>query len=355
MLANRKYIPILTIRPAEMVALQELPAKDKDLLLPLILLGGWVGAGTLEKSFDRVTEAYDDRPWIADINEMYMEKSNDREVFKELQELMNSSGGYKNWYDLIQSKPNLIPCLQLRDITQLPAQIDRFLSLGRGICVRFTPGMFTSIRPVLAQIAAKQVRDLCIILDHGQERYNSRQPDALTRAATIDTYVKQIVAVVPSASVVTSSTSFPIDFANGGAEQEIFERTVYNEVKRLNQNIPVIYSDRGSARAERTGGGGIPAPRIDYPLSNRWLFFREATPKPQGYYDAAAAAIANPNWNNDLNIWGTQMIKLTSLGDQYAISSPVRSTSVRINIHLHQQLYYDTPAELTNTDDDWED
>lgn len=338
-----------------MVALQELPAKDKDLLLPIILLRGWVGSNTLEKSFDRIAEAYDDRPWIADIDEVYMEQPNNREVFKELRALTDSSEGYRKWFELIQLKENLIPCLQLRDITQLPTQIDHFMNLGRGICVRFTPGMFASIRPVLAQIASKQVRDLCVILDHGQERYNSRQPDALTRAATIDAYVKQIVAVVPSASVVASSTSFPIDFANGGVEQEIFERTVYNEVKRLNPTIPVIYSDRGSARAERTGGGGIPAPRIDYPLSDRWLFFREETPKPQGYYDAAAAAIASPNWNNDLNIWGTQMIKLTSLGDQYAITSPVRSTSVRINIHLHQQLYYDTPAELTDTDDDWED
>lgn len=45
-----KYAPILAISPAEMTALEELPDKDKDIMLPIIPLKGWVGSQRLENS-----------------------------------------------------------------------------------------------------------------------------------------------------------------------------------------------------------------------------------------------------------------------------------------------------------------
>ena len=127
----------------------------------------------------------------------------------------------------------------------------------------------------------------------------------------------------------------------------------------------MIYSDRGSARADRiTGGGGIPSPRIDYPLPNDWRFVREefddyANPyegeKEMLYTRAANTIMDQGYWNPELHVWGTQMIELTGKGDEFGIRSAMKSTSVRINIHLHQQLYYDSPIELMDTDEDWED
>jgi hypothetical protein len=55
-------------------------------------------------------------------------------------------------------------------------------------------------------------------------------------------------------------------------------------------------------------------------------------------------------------VWGTQMIERTALGDPDAITSPVRATAARINIHLHRQLFYDDPgAGLYDTDEEWTD
>ena len=352
---NKKYLPILTVRPAEMVALEELPEKDKDHLLPIILLRGWVGSYKLENTFNRIEKAFGDRKWIVDLDNAYLETRNDREVFEELVRLKDPANGYQNWVTLAGSSDNFIPCVRLEDIGQLSAQLDGLLALNKGIAVRFTQGMLGSIRPILAQIAAKQAPNVYVILDFGQERYGGRNPDPLTRAAQIIGNIRDISNVLPGAIVVPSSTSFPIDFASGIVEQDIFERTVFNEIKRQLPDIGIVYSDRGSARAEKTGGGGLPAPRIDFPLAGKWLFFRKDTAQGENYQHAASDAIANLNWNPNLNIWGTQMIKLTSLGDEYAITSPVRSTAVRINIHLHQQLYYDAPEELTNTDDEWQD
>ncbi|GGF65852.1 hypothetical protein GCM10011332_19930 [Terasakiella brassicae] len=60
-------------------------------------------------------------------------------------------------------------------------------------------------------------------------------------------------------------------------------------------------------------------------------------------------------WNDDLRVWGTQIIEYTSKADSVGISNPAKATAVRLNIHMHQQLYYDTPAKLVDTDEDWED
>lgn len=128
----------------------------------------------------------------------------------------------------------------------------------------------------------------------------------------------------------------------------------------------MIYSDRGSARADKIGGGGgIPSPRIDYPLANDWRFIREefedSTSPEDGekeeLYTLIAEKIMKSNyWNPELRVWGTQVIELTSKGEMLGINSPMRSTAVRINIHMHQQLYYDAPEDvLLDTDEDWED
>lgn len=127
----------------------------------------------------------------------------------------------------------------------------------------------------------------------------------------------------------------------------------------------MIYSDRAGARAEKIGGGGgIPSPRIDYPLGNDWRFIREefedhAAPKDNEreilYTAIARQMMKEEYWNSDLHVWGTQVIELTSKGDKFGINSPTKATAVRINIHLHQQLHYDSPLELMDTDEDWED
>ncbi len=47
-LETAKYIPILSIRPAEMVALENLPEHDKDLMLPVIQFRPWVNAAEFQ-------------------------------------------------------------------------------------------------------------------------------------------------------------------------------------------------------------------------------------------------------------------------------------------------------------------
>ena len=62
------YMPLLSLRPAEMRALQELPNKTKDRMLPVIGLRPWLGANLLEKGLARLAEAYGERPTIVAVD-----------------------------------------------------------------------------------------------------------------------------------------------------------------------------------------------------------------------------------------------------------------------------------------------
>ena len=93
-----------------------------------------------------------------------------------------------------------------------------------------------------------------------------------------------------------------------------------------------------------------------YPARDTWYFVRkEDEEKTLGYREAARDIMKAAYWNSGLDIWGTKMIKAAAGGDKSAIKSPARSTAVRINLHLHQQLFYDSPDDLLDTDDEWTD
>ena len=137
---------------------------------------------------------------------------------------------------------------------------------------------------------------------------------------------------------------------------KILERGFHRSVSSRLPELTLFYSDRGSARAKRIGGGGgQPAPRIDYPDLNDWYFFR--FDEVGGYKKAADALKAVKGlWNSAMRIWGTQMIERTALNDPYAITSPARATAVRINLHMHRQIFYANPGDAIKlTDDEWVD
>ena len=366
-----KYTPILSIRPSEMNALEELPDKDKDIILPIIPLKGWVGSKRLENSTSRIEKAIGERFWVADIDATFIEDNIDyllkgeypREVFNEIEALLDSDNGYENWYQYLSKISNAIPTLQLQDSEQLEPQIIKLNSLGRGIVVRFTTSDINSDQylDVINILSRLGIDEVFIVFDYGQVNR-----EVLTFAAVIISVIQNSQAILPTAIFAISCSSFPSSFSGENyGENPIYERRLFNMVSNECPEIRMIYSDRGGARAEKIGGGGgIPSPRIDYPLGNDWQFIRKefedheapAENEKEELYTAIATELLNADyWNPNLHVWGTQVIELTSLGDEFGINSPIKATAVRINIHLHQQLYYGAPVELMDTDEDWED
>lgn len=344
------YLPILALKPAEMRALEELPDHTKNGMLPLIPLRPWVGSHRLQSSLDRIEISYADRPVLVEVGERELPKP--RPVFAELEALRDSSDGFANWCDFVEANELFVPVAQVGiDPFQERTQIQRLHGLERGLAVHLEREAFGGIGVVATAIGelAEGGRDVCFIIDYGVAR-----PDHLLVAAQTVRLIEVIRERAPLADVAVSASSFPQSFTNL-PRQLIYERRLFNEVAGQLSPERLIYSDRGSARADQlTGGSGVPA-RIDYPEFEQWTFFRSDETGLYGYIEQAQALMASDLWNGDLRVWGTQMIERTARGDTSAIDTPGKSTAARINLHLQLQTFYDNRDEVEETEDDWED
>ncbi len=365
------YAPILNVRPAEMTSLEELPEIEKNRILPVFPLKGWVGSENLVNTIKRIEKSIGARYWIADINKSFLHDHEEytdgsrnypRAVFFEIEQLLSAENGYENWCSFISNTQNAIPTLQLGVLDNLDVQISRFADLDRGIVVRFQMKQMDrgGVERVLETLRARRVDNLFLMFDFGQV-----DGSIVNNLSLIKAQIESGISGLGNPLVAFSASSFPSDFSGyNRGEQTIHERRVFNGLRNEISDCWLIYSDRGGTRANRLGGGGAhPSPRIDYPQKNVWYFLREEFSDPRAptkeekasLYSYLAQQIQKETyWQENLHVWGTQQIQLTAGGDDFGIRSPSRATAVRLNIHMHHQINYDA-VEMVNTDEEWVD
>jgi hypothetical protein len=330
-----------------MRALEELPNLTKDRLLPVIHLRPWVGSHRLENAVGRVADAYGNRRVVIAMGER--EQPNERPVHAELEALRQPALGFRQWCDFFEANQNYIPAIQFSpQVLQEEAQIVNLFDMDRGLVVVIERPAFSAI-PIIAERVGRRTnggQGVCFVIDFG-----SAGRDHLEVAARAIGYLDTIRVYAPACFIALSASSFPESFV-GLSNQTIYERRLFDTLTEFDN---LIYSDRGSARVERqTGGGGQPAPRIDYPLRDQWDFYRSDDEIGFDGYQQQAHALMNAGvWNPNLRVWGTQMIERTAAGDSSAISGPQKATAARINLHLQRQTFYNEPAAAENTDEDW--
>ncbi|MBZ9649391.1 beta family protein [Sphingobium sp. 3R8] len=345
------YLPLLSLYPAEMRALEELPGQTKDALLPIVHLRPWSSSHNLDRGLERLALAYGERPCVISLADPDS-KDAVRPVHHQLNALRQPAEAYANWCAFIEVHPNFIPAVQLQHTAELPAQVQCLHKLGRGLFVIVPKLAFGALDLLAATIAANSDggRDVIFVLDFGRA---SR--DHLQAAAICVGYINSILSRAPAARVSISASSFPEGFKDL-TEQAIYERLLFNEVRGQIDTRSLIYSDRGSVRAEKQlGGGGTPAPRIDYPLQDNWKFFRSDDFGFAAYQSQASALMRDTScWDPTLRVWGTQMIERTAAGDMSAISNPNKATAARVNLHLQVQCFYGDPGAARDTEEDWD-
>jgi len=336
-----------------MRALEELPNTTKDRLLPIVHLRPWVTAHRLESATDRIAQAYGQRRVVIAMGER--EQANEKPVHTQLETLRQPGYGFRHWCEFFEANENYIPAIQFSsETTQEEAQIARLYGMDRGLMVIIERFAFEAIGLIARRVGERSQggQGVCFVIDFGVANR-----DHLQVAAAAVEYINAIREHAPHAHVSISASSFPDTF-NGVDEQPIYERRLFNTISSRGR---LIYSDRGSARVERqTGGGGMPAPRVDYPLLDLWDFYRseltgrlEPEVRLKEYQAQAAAAMASAHWNPALRVWGTLMIERTAAGDTSAISNPQKATAARINLHLQRQTFYNAPNAAEDTDEDW--
>ena len=357
-----KYIPILRMRPAEMKALRHLPGKDKCLMQPLILVKPWANSNNFANTVKTLESAYSPgQNWFADLDKFRKkeldEKIRDGEQIENpvaihFLSLFNPENGYENWCEFVRNHDKITPCIQLFDLTQFSLQVDKLAELKRGLVLRAQPETMSilSDKTYLAKLLSKSNDNkIGIVIDlHNIENNLNLE----FKAAQIYEIINKIHAVIHPSFISISGTSFPELFVNL-PNQEIKERILFNLVKKsFGEGTNLIYSDWGSTRIKsQTGGNGDVWARIDLPSKQNWKFFRSPIPS-RDYCEWAKKAISDESWNPNLRIWGAQQILDTSRRQPESIICPNHSTSARINIHLHRQIYYDDEIGFINTDDE---
>lgn len=350
-LGDVTYLPILSVRPGEMRALEELPNRTKDRMLPYVPLRPWVGAHRLASALNRIEEAYADRALIIGVGDR--EPYKPRPVFDELDELRNPNAGFRNWIHFLRDHENFIPAAQLfaGEIEDENAQIEELANLDRGIVLHVPRDAFGGLELLAQRVSAHfpDGENALFILDFGTVRVDHLQVGMISVGL-----IQTIRQACPRAYCAISATSFPSAF-DGLNDQPIYERRLFEVIEE--QAARLIYSDRGSARIDQPGGGGgQPYPRIDYSLARDWRFYRSNVQNGfLGYQQQALELSRTDFWNPDIRVWGTQMIERTIAGDRSAISDPRKATAARINLHLQVQTFFEDPEEAEETEEDWED
>ncbi|MCB5200952.1 beta family protein [Neorhizobium sp. T786] len=361
------YIPVLSIRPAEVVALSELPDLSKDRMTPLILVKPWLGGGALSRGLDKISHGFPSRPWFAELDPEYYPAAGS-DTYSEIEQLRDPAHGFGNWIEFVGQLHQAMPVLQLRGAQsseQLLAQIDRAAELHHhriGVRIDRTFGGHAAlpVAPIVDLLALRPNIQFTIVIDYGQ-----RDSKLLASAIPAIQDVIYIRERLPESVISLSSTTFPSAFGARNS-QEIFERNFFNIV---NSEVGgLVFSDRGSARASEQGGGGVPRPRIDLPTQSHWNFFRSDCVKEDGesaddfrerrieaYGQMADMATESPDWDENLNVWGTQLIKITQLRSPFGITSPAKATACRINIHLTKQSLYGVDVSAEDLEEEWVD
>ena len=132
------YVSTLSIRPCEMMVLQQLSSSAKDKIMPCFLLAPWLSAHQLEAAIERVELAYPKRPYILDLEDNYFTRNETRQAVQEFEELKSPIDRYKNWCEFILEHEYIYPCIQTKylKIEDIKIQIEKYKASNRKFCLR---------------------------------------------------------------------------------------------------------------------------------------------------------------------------------------------------------------------------
>ena len=350
-LNDLKYVPTLFLRNAEMQAVEHLSNAEKDAIIPLVLVKPWGNSAQLVGSVKRITKAYPDRYFILDVDRYYG-KASARPAWAQFLALKAPDNSFAAWREFISETVNAIPCIQLNgaDAEAIISQIEWAQSIGRPFCLRIESSFPCLTNEVLKAFSHIDHTNYLVVLDAGWSR------DVLSQQLWASGWINSLVNLHSDVKIVVSASSFPNEFMSYGqyGEEPLQERPFYNALQVLHNEARLIYGDWASSRPHGPDSGGPGYPRVDLPLSDRWVFFRGSA-IDGNFKPLAQLAVANALWDDNLNVWGKYFINNTASGIGYAINSAQQAAAARINIHMNEQIASGTQEPIGDVPEDFID
>lgn len=347
------YVPVLATRVAELKAVAGLSEVSKNLLTPLFLLRPWPNANELSTAIEKIEESFGDRPFFLSLSRAPIEAKRVKPAHIEFNKLISSEEGYQSYFEFVGQINHASPVLQseqgfFRDIDR---QIEHAKRLNRGLLIHVDVQTTRGIAELYRAVSSAKMNGVSFLFDTG---WGGR--DLLGFAAIIVSHIRSLREVIPDPQIIVCGSSFPENFQGMGLRRQfpVFERQLHEQVSRQFNDMYISYGDWGSTRPIRPNTPMNTVRRIDLPVPNNWICFREGGDN-KSYIDLARAVIIDPEWPANLNLWGIYQILATSQGADGAIQGPSAASAVRINIHLHRQIHYDDPTSQGDTDEPYVD
>jgi hypothetical protein len=335
-----------------MRGLEELSENDKNNIVPLILLAPWVGSHTLEKSIERIEQAYGARHYFLDLDRHYQDGETEREAQIVFRSLVSGEDRLSRWQEFVERHEHVIPILQHDGLTEveLAEHIEWAEHLGRGYAFRFSSSNQQLSQTVLSQIHAIDHSEFGCFLDGGWSS------DPLLHDLWFRGAATSLISRNEAIPIVTSASNFPRDFSDvqGLSRKRIGARQMFDSVRASNNAATFVYGDWASTKPRSYERSGSPLPRIDYATRPEWIIARNKILNWQ-FRDAAQAVRDSMFWNDNISTWGAYMIERTAQGDPFAINSTSKAVAARINLHLHMQANFAVSDGSIVSDDPWED
>lgn len=356
MFQNFSYAPFIKVRPSELDGIGHLPGPDKDRLLPVIGLRRWRGAKKFESVTKRLDQVLGNRP--AFVYPCVPDKL-DCDAEHELQRLRGSVGGYARWVEFLDANPQFWPTILSADESSEETLAGALSLVELGRPLSFQLSRLREWQPdFLATLSRVNFRGAPVlaVLDFGQLQAGTNIPLA---AATLVGLVRTCLERLPTADLafMFAASSFPLEFASidrESARLPIRERQLFELVSdQLAGEAQLVYGDYASVYAGVRGFARGGAPRVDFPTKTRWIYYRKDTGT---FADAALSVVGDEAWDEDLLIWGTERIRQAAGGNLEGLGYPQAWTTVRIHLHIHQQVHFGGLAGAQyETDEVWQD
>ena len=348
------YVPTLAIRASEMNGLEFLPGISKDRMVPVFLLAPWANSKRLARAIERVERAFPGRRYFLDFDRDYIPTDVGSPAQAEWLDLRYSSDEFRSWGEFWVEWPMAIPSLQLdgQGRREIIRQVEGIQSHGREFCLRVElRRMPQNLRLVLETLTEIGTADYTVIVEGGWAR------DSLSMYAYFYGLITDTLAALDSrVPIVASSTSIPRGFSDmeGLVEVPFSNHDLVDQLRRYANREVILYGDWASTKPRDDDFGRRPFPRIDYPTSRSWYFARHRE-MDWDFRSAAMAVVESSGWNGNLGIWGEEMIRDTTINQEFAIDTPQKNVAARVNIHLHLQALQGMEISGMDLEDDWVD
>lgn len=350
MLAGKTYSPILHTRQVEVRALEKLPEGTKDIIFPLLIARPWPNANHLNKTWEKIGEAFGLRRFALDLDPFKKESTSKKLAASEFKALFDPSEGYKAYYEQVRLIEQAIPVFQCSGglIPDLNSQIAHINQIDRGAVLRLQHGLTQQPIEVARQVTAA-FPEAAIVLDLGWS------DDLLSRELWASGILNAMSQGQIEQEIVVAGSSFPQSFRKlARDERRADERVIFDNLVRRHNSVVLTYGDWGSTRlpTEPIRMGTIPA-RLDLPRGREWICFRQEG--GENFQQIAARTLSDPTWPEDLNIWGTYRISATAEGMPDGIKNQTSAAAARVNIHLHQQAHFGAAETFSEQDEAFTD